>query len=253
MPTVTPLSDIAAMAADTIVQCVRGKVTGLFKRITGQKKDGAAYSFENGTISGDGVEVRFTLNNCEPLDKNLKGKVVLICCNHGKHGWTGVKVKDDDYDGKTRKILWITPSGKVEIEGAAQSSLPPPNEAPSDTPPPSTRRPASPSGKVSGEAGREAYKNAKRLISRMANMMIRIDGAATVVSDAIGQEEGEPLSAERHDAIRTTLFIQASYEKLYHHFPPLSTGGADKPPAPPTPPPPPELSDPGPIDDDVPF
>lgn len=234
------------MDADSVIQCIRGKIAKTFPRKQGTNAKGE-WSLESFMLSDGNIEVKVTLKDRDPLDRKLAMRDVAIMSNHGNKGWTGVKVKDDDYSGKTEKIVWVTGTGIIEAADAAPNAAEE-DQPQSDEPPPRN----SPSSKVSGSAGKNAFLESKVMMSRMANMMISAAGAANIVADEIGKKEGAPLSKERTDAIRTTLFIQASYEKLYYHFPPLGKPGGAHPPQK-APPPPPPAEEPPPEEESVPF
>lgn len=241
MPTVTKVSALKSHDDEQQVLCVRGIVTKLYDRKAGEGTKGP-WSFQNFTLK-DGEDLfPVTLNNRDALPKNFKDKLVQISCRQGDKGWTGVKVKLNEYDGKdgekvSNLVLWVTKSAEIELldESASRPADSEPPSGPSGRQPPRT-----PSTDPKGTP--------KVLISKIANMMITCQGAALVVAKEIG------IGAEeiaRIDQIRTTLFIQASYDKLYFQFPPL--GGKEKPPAPPPPPPPPPPAPEPPEDDNVPF
>lgn len=129
MAQVTPCSDIQTMDPDDIVKCIRGKIETLWPRKAGQK-DNKPWSFQNGTLrDGSGV-VKFTLSGRDELPVNeFKGKTVVFMANHGdKHGWTGLKVKENDYADDHPKfgklLLWVTGSAEISAGGTA-SDLPP--------------------------------------------------------------------------------------------------------------------------------
>lgn len=239
MPTVTKVRELKSHADEQQVLCVRGTVTKLYDRKSGDGAKGP-WSFQNFTLK-DGEDLfPVTLNNRDALPKNYKDKLVQISCRQGDKGWTGVKVKLNEYDNKdgdkvSTLTLWVTKSAEIELLDEAVGK---PDAAPPD-------------GATGGSPVRQQLVDQKGtpkvLISKMANLMITCHGAALVVAKGIGIGAEETA---RIDAIRTTLFIQASYDKLYFQFAPL--GGKDKAPAPPKaeppPPPPPE-----PPEDDVPF
>jgi hypothetical protein len=104
------------------VLCARGILKTIYDHKTGPTKDGGTYSLQNGYFSDSTGDIKFCCSGRKALDPFLKGReVVLECIKSQKGGFTGVKIKEETYQGKTKKVLWITGSAKMEVVTAPAS------------------------------------------------------------------------------------------------------------------------------------
>lgn len=250
MATITRVSDLAQFSDEQQVMAVRGIVTKLFPRKAGFSDKGD-WSFQNFTLKDGNATFPVTLNNRDALPKSLENKMVLLSCTQSKNGWHGVKVKLNSYEDKngnpvSQLVLWVTGAASIE-EYSEQAQQPPPPQPQQQTPAP--EKPAAPR---SATPPVDSKGTPLIIIGKMAQMMVRCHGAAILVAKQISELDGSPVAPERVDAIRTTLFIQASYDKLYHQFPTIGAPAPAPQRKPPPPPPPPEPPEPEP-EDDVPF
>ncbi|MDE2020578.1 MAG: hypothetical protein KGJ13_09610 [Patescibacteria group bacterium] len=127
---VSTVADVNELPDDSLVHAFRGTIKQLFKRKTGES-DRGPWSFENMVVSDGRAEIKVILKDRDPLDPILKGKVVYLLSSQTSKGWHGVKAKDDEYDGKVKRILWVTgaaeivPGTEYEARGAQATAQAP--------------------------------------------------------------------------------------------------------------------------------
>lgn len=147
--TVVQLLDRDEYANGQTVMCVKGKLTGIFEKKSGENANGP-WELQNGelTDSTGKIPVSFSGNSQPTSAKNRS--VTISAIQSEKHGWIGVKIEDREYekDGKTVRVrqLKVTSTGLVEYEGGTpqESSSKPQqsNTSPATTTPRATRHPS---------------------------------------------------------------------------------------------------------------
>ena len=111
---VSTIQDILTMEEGLPVLCARGKIVKLYKPKTGESDKGP-WSFQSGLLSDGQSSVKFTLNSREELPQTFLNKQVVLTAQNGNHGWTGLKTKDEEYNGKVTRVLWVTPTADIQI------------------------------------------------------------------------------------------------------------------------------------------
>lgn len=132
---VLTIAEAALMDDGETVPCVSGRITAVYPRKAGSNLKGD-WSFQNLVLKDEGAEIKLKIKDRPPIEQSMKGRFVFIHCSKSeKQGLVGVKRKDDEYQGKTEKLLWITGAAHITEnapEGVAQPDLPASREQPYD-------------------------------------------------------------------------------------------------------------------------
>lgn len=116
MSKVYSTNEVINLPPDSPVPCFKGKLVSLWPAKSGQNERGD-WSFQNGEVKdGLGKTIRFTLKDRAAL-KAPNGAEIVFICHSGNRGLTGVKAKDDEYKGKSQRVLWVTSTAEVLING----------------------------------------------------------------------------------------------------------------------------------------
>ncbi len=259
MAQVTQCSEIQTMDPDDIVKCIRGTIQTLWPRKSGTGDKGP-WSFQNGTLKDGSGIVKFTLSGRDelPVD-DYKGKPVVFMANHGdKHGWTGVKVKANDYADDHAKfgkmLLWVTASAEISGGGtgsdmeARKNAPPQPANQPeedggSDHPPEDENEPQAPAeAQNDAQASNkpkptrtEGFVNAiidsRKFLARQGNMAVLAAKEAIRANLQFRKDQGLPADEAQRLAIAeevsknmtstlfTTFYIAADRRGFSAGFP----------------------------------
>lgn len=115
--TVTPIADALKMEHDQQVMAISGVVDSIFEWNEGQNTHGN-WSLQNMFLKdGAGNKIKVKIKDRGALSTSLKGKKIYISCtNKNKKGWTGAKMKNDEYPkGKFSMVLYVTPSAEISL------------------------------------------------------------------------------------------------------------------------------------------
>ena len=117
MPQITKIADVFDRLRDgDVIHLIEGRVKSTFRRHEGEN-DRGAYSFQSFVITDGKEEIKVTFKDRDYLDeKEWKGKTIVLEALDGDNGFTGVYAKDDEYQGKKSRIIWVTPTGQVTME-----------------------------------------------------------------------------------------------------------------------------------------
>lgn len=254
MPEPTPIKDILKMPDKAPIYLVRGKLIHLYERKSGKTND-KEWSFQNGTLKDATGEIKVTFAGCPEVTQNWRNLEITLEAKEGKKGWTGVYTRDEEDDKQQkRRIIWVTPTGILESVGDTKSSEPHKETSGKAEPPSSNQSSPAPTQSVDGKVA------PKKIISKIASLFLEADSAARIVRAVIEDRDKGFMSHEEFTSIRSTLFIQSGYEKLFHGLGGLTAEQADlaakrKEPTPPRTVEPPTPSDEPPDEEDseVPF
>ena len=108
---IIPIADVFGMDHDDTVDAVCGTVTELFPRKNGTNSNGE-WSLQNLKLKDQTGEIQIQLKDRDALPQNFKGKAIIIHCNQGQKGKTGLKAKNDNYKGPQR-IISVTPTAHI--------------------------------------------------------------------------------------------------------------------------------------------
>lgn len=98
------------------VSSLSGVVENVYERKTGTSK-GRAWSIQNIVLKDRTGQIKLMLSGRKECPKTTEGKVVTFSSVNGEKGPQGVFVKDDEYNGKTTRIVKVTEVAKVEVGG----------------------------------------------------------------------------------------------------------------------------------------
>jgi len=117
----------------------KGTVTQIYDRSAGENAHGG-WSFQTIVLKDGPAEIKVKIKDRDPFPPAWKGKVIwLISHQDPKHGMTGLKIKLDTYQGKTTKLIWVTPTAEFMVHdgtrepGAPKDATPHPDPDPEGT------------------------------------------------------------------------------------------------------------------------
>ena len=234
---IIPIADVFGMDHDDTVDAVCGTVKDLFPHKAGNNSNGS-WSLQNLTLVDQTGEIKIQVKDRDALPSNMKGRAIIIHCNQGQKGKTGLKAKDDNYKGVSSRIVSVTPTAHIieysdeAVMALANGGTPPaaapapaprqtaPAPAPFGTPPPRQNTPAPapaprPAPAVNGNGNGHHAPNVKVELNKLANLYLHCMAAADYIE---GQRETD-LPDEHYQAMVHSLFIQATRDHLHNHVP----------------------------------
>lgn len=210
------IADVCALEDGETVPSVRGRLTAIYDRKSGQN-DRGAYSFQNAELDDGSGKIKVKLKDRDALLPVWKGKLVVISCNESKTGLTGVKAADDEYKGKISRILWVTPSAHIDLAEADNQQAP---AEPTRQSAPASQPAKAPNGNghapapATGHAPGNGQPTVRQRLNRLANLYLASLDAGMYVARTFEEQAGEPMSGEHFQACVSSLFIQATRENL---------------------------------------
>jgi hypothetical protein len=244
---ITAMSELPTLTPGEPVMALKGEIKEVGKYYSGTNAKGP-WSFQKLLIrdaSGLGV---VKLKDRPALAADRVGSTVFITATQtAKHGWNGIKIDDDDFQGTITRLARVTasadlqfptdqPTLPVQPAGATgqviPSTLPPavptltPTPAPSPTPEPPPPAPV-PTGQTielagtarSAKANGENETNATRALYQRANMMVRCIAAAYYVAERLQKLHNITISPEESKTVASSLFISMDKGNMSHLFP----------------------------------
>ena len=112
MPRIVPLSEALRMDPGEQLPAIRGKVIKVGKYFSGESAKGP-WSFQTIVIEDGGTKADVKFKGRDQIAPDAVGKVAFVVANNGERGLTGVRVEDDEYNGKTTRIVLVTPSAEL--------------------------------------------------------------------------------------------------------------------------------------------
>jgi hypothetical protein len=141
---IVSIREVLALGAGETIPSVKGRVLEVFDRNSGTiskgPRAGESWAIQNLRISDGTGEIKIMVKDREDaLPKSYKGRELVLSCNDGNKGLTGLKAQDDEYRGKVERIIAVTKSAHIELaDGAAAQNAPSiaaPAAAPNTQPP----------------------------------------------------------------------------------------------------------------------
>jgi hypothetical protein len=123
------LKEIATKKNGETLMVVKGKVTALFAQKSGTKSDGGEWKRQDMTLTDASGKVNVKLWDREPFGQDRIGHEVMFSSTKNKHGWTGVKVKANDFGGKTTNEVSVTGSAFIGWDDDEQPAAETPEES----------------------------------------------------------------------------------------------------------------------------
>jgi len=203
-----------------IVAGIKGVLKTLYPQKTGESQGDNGERFkwgmQNGSITQNGQEIKVTFSNREEIPVESRGREISIESHAGKHGFQGIKVVEDTYNGKTTKGIKVTGSAKLYIEGTGAAMREAHEEGKRESAPPAQASLPLPN-----------INKARKRLMQFANLYELAWAAASYLATDSKQWDG----GQTKD-VATTLFIQAVRENLADTMPfnkPLDEGKPDFP------------------------
>lgn len=162
---------------------IHGTLTGVYKRRTGEGQYGP-YSFQDGTLKDETGSIIVTFCNHEEMSKR-KGMKMTATAKQGEKGMSGLKVTEDEHNGKKTIKLKITETAFIDFGTTPVSN----NEKSTDSAP----VPAQPA--QSNGLGEAAPNNIEGVDAEEA--------AAVAALEAARKKKAERLKAEAEAKART--------------------------------------------------
>ena len=221
---ILPISEINKLGDGETVPSLTGRLTSIFDVKSGTNAKGE-WSIQNATLRDGTGEIKVSIRNRAEIPRSWKGREVVIACNDGEHGLTGIKASDDTYREKTSRIVCVTGSAHIDlVEGSpAPQYTPPPApmmQAPRQTQPPTNGNSNGASAPV------DSVKAARKDLNRMANLYLHCLHAADYVRAEWDKdvEIHGVMSDEQFQACTSSLFIQSTRDGLLMSIPTGSFG-----------------------------
>jgi len=207
------VADVVKMSAGEIVPALKCRLKAAYPRESGTSANGD-WTRQNITVDdGHGHEIKAQVWNKEAIHKDYGGSwMTLLCSQSEKHGLTGLKLAENNYQGKTSIILKVTASALIEFgdEHAPEKELAPPTQQPAPATRPTGQAPASPADRI---------KSAKTFLGKRANGMRLCLDAADYIADEYAHKHSEPLAADQYQAITSSLFIAGDRAGVFDDLP----------------------------------
>lgn len=207
------------MPDDGIVYAFKGTVKSMTSYYPA--KDAESQSFQVVTLLAGGKEIKATVRNREEFPKEWKGKPIYLLSHQGNKGWSGVKAKDNDYKGKTERVLWVTASAEVvpaaeyeaDGQGASEAKDNQPQEQRRPTGQPA-RRAATNSAPAGDRANpsyevEEGIKQTKRLLWKSHNLMRMVSRLVEYDNECYKEDYGKEYTVAEMQSLRATHYITA--------------------------------------------
>ena len=122
MARIIPVAELAALVDGEPIMAVRGVLTKIYPPFEGDNDNGH-WSFQKAMFKDKTGTAQVKFKDLGD-QRHLQGKEVLLqCIKTEKGAFTGVKVKDDEYNSKVTRLIWVTPSADI---GLAQDDGAPP-------------------------------------------------------------------------------------------------------------------------------
>lgn len=212
---IVPINQILTELQDgEVVPSVRGLITEVYDPNSGQNDNGP-WSFQNLKLKDQSGEIKVKLKDCEPVPKNMKGRTVVIACNDGPHGLTGVKASDDEYRGKTSRILWVTKSAHITLADEPQQQAAPAPQSKPATQTGGQAKPPPPRDMPPNGNGHHGPEPVKVRLNKLANLYLRCLDAGMYVAKTYEEHTQCPMPPEQFQTCVSSLFIQATRDG-YH-------------------------------------
>lgn len=215
---VVSIGEVKQLDHKEVVPSVRGILKSVFKPNAGTNDHGP-WSIQNVMLKDSSGEIKVSLRNRDEIPLTAKGQAILIECNDGDKGKTGVYAEDDDYRGKVERIIKVTGSAKIEIgNGATETTqTPPPPSPPTGTGPTGAATPpkpqtTTPQTQTNGNGHGDSLRNAAK---RLARDYYRTMEAVLEMRIAWDKENPHATMTDTHyQAACASVFIQLSRDGL---------------------------------------
>lgn len=187
-----------------VVMGIKGRITAIYKETSGEGTH-SHYTYQNAELQGeDGGKIKIKFSSCsQPL--SAKGKVVQISSyKHDSHGWLGIKVKDEEYDGKKghvkERLLQVSSTAEIQYEGG--------------DPAPDKSGQQQSGGSTGG--GYQPPQNDRHPILVLKDISLLHGKVVDIVNETYPGET--PDQVEFRKTATATIFIEAARQGIVHNF-----------------------------------
>lgn len=226
---------------DEPVLAIRGKLTKLFERFSGESQYGV-WTLQNGLLSDDeGTTIKLQLSNREEMPQSWRNQTVEIRCGKGAKGsgYTGVKRIADKKDKSP--VLQLSDKAEVflfknEHQPEEDEPAKPAKPAQSAAPNGDAKAPSSPQdapkpsgGGVIPQASEYAPEPPLSPTSKMAQGMAQMYQIANTQYAAVRMvheylvpslaKHGITVDPQQEAGLVQNMLIQMYYQKGHHNFP----------------------------------
>lgn len=99
-----------------IIPCVKGRIRDVWKYSTGVSDKGE-WKIQNLLIEDETGSIKVFISGRAEIPASTKGEEITIESASTKHGLQGIKVTEEEYQGKKNIQLKITPAASIVIDG----------------------------------------------------------------------------------------------------------------------------------------
>lgn len=234
MPQVSTIPEINQMEDDQLVYAFRGTLKSMTKYYPAKPEDPMSQSMQIATFTDGPNTITVKFRNRDQIPATWKGKVIWFAAHHGEKGWSGIKAKDNERDGKpTERILLVTksadvgPAGTVGEGAVADEAAPEPGQttqAPSASAQasaaaaaPATHAATAPSDSAQE---RKAVSILRRELAKYANAFLLVAQSANWVRNQLeGGTQPIEVTDAQFQAMCSTFFIKADRQGLIDALP----------------------------------
>lgn len=217
---------------DEPVLAIRGKLTKLFERFSGESQYGV-WTLQNGQLADDeGTVIKLQLSNREEMPQNWRNQTIEIRCGKGAKGsgYTGVKRIADKKDKSP--VLQLSDKAEVFLfkDEHQPESTPANGNAKAPTSPQDAPKPSG-SGVIpkAEDYAPEPAPTPKGATAQMAQGMAQMYQIANTQYAAIRMvheylvpslaKHGITVDPQQEAALVQNMLIQMYYQKGHHNFP----------------------------------
>lgn len=209
---VSKLLDPDEFADQSIVMCISGKLTKLYKANKGED-----YEYQNGEFKdSSGKSIKIVFSKCSQPTSARNQTITITSNKTASHGWQGIRVEDREYekDGKSvqERQLKITPTAEIDFgsNGSAGSDG-------DDGDDKSSKQDRKPSGGSSRPAGRAEQEETHAVVHPLVAIkdMLKLHTTLTALVDEAYPGKG---NEEKRQTSVSTLFIECAKQGLVWDF-----------------------------------
>lgn len=120
----TPIAKIASLQNGTPVDSISGVLENVYERRAGTTEKGRPWSFQDLILKDKTGTIKVKLNGRKECPKNMEGRVVTISSVRGSKGLEGVIAEDNEYKGKTTRLVRVTEVASVTAADGGNGGTP---------------------------------------------------------------------------------------------------------------------------------
>jgi hypothetical protein len=220
MPKIYTTEEVKELEDGLAVTAFKGKVKKIFKRSKGTNEHGD-WSLQ-GIVLVDpaGDEIEGKLKDREELPAKFLNQQVCIVAHKGDKGWVGMKAKDNTFNDKTARVLWITGAAEIVKGGELPAEDASSGESSdTDLDATSSSQQDEPTTRTAPKSTADPVREAKVAALKRANLMA-VSLRATDSMLQIYNDSGKVnVTPELHQACTMSIFISMDRAGLSNDLP----------------------------------